>query len=59
VRVQGGNVNHLVERLETEYETLVAPGRFFDAPDYFRLGFGMDTPQLEGGLDALSAALKE
>jgi aspartate/methionine/tyrosine aminotransferase len=59
VRLEGGNVNELVERLESQYDTLVAPGRFFDMPDYFRIGFGMDTPQLEGGLERLDAALKE
>ena len=59
VRLEGGSVNELVERLESEYETLVAPGRFFDMPDYFRIGFGMDTPQLEGGLERIAEALTD
>jgi aspartate/methionine/tyrosine aminotransferase len=59
VRLEGGEVNELVDRLESDYDTLVAPGRFFDMPNYFRIGFGMDTPQLEGGLERLDAALKD
>jgi aspartate/methionine/tyrosine aminotransferase len=59
VHVEGGGVNELVERLESEYDTLVAPGRFFEMPDYFRIGFGMDTPQLEEGLRRIGEALAE
>ena len=54
-----GDVNALVERLLAEHQTLVAPGRFFAAPQYFRLGFGMDTATLEEGLKRLSRALEK
>ena len=59
VRLKDGSVNELVDRLESEYETLVVPGRFFGMSDHFRIGFGMDTPQLEGGLSRLSEALAD
>jgi hypothetical protein len=33
------------------------PGRFFQAPRHFRLGFGGDSGKLRAGLEALGAAL--
>jgi aspartate/methionine/tyrosine aminotransferase len=51
------DVSDFAERLLRERETGIVPGRFFDAPAHFRLGFGGDTDQLRGGLDRLAAAL--
>jgi aspartate/methionine/tyrosine aminotransferase len=45
------------QRLLQERETAVVPGRFFEAPAHFRLGFGGLTDPLRHGLDALGAAL--
>jgi len=45
------------ERLLAERETAIVPGRFFQAPQHFRLGFGGTTESLRGGLEALGAAL--
>jgi aspartate/methionine/tyrosine aminotransferase len=42
-----------VERLMTEYRTAVGPGRFFDAPAHFRIGYGGDTEKIRGGLERL------
>jgi aspartate/methionine/tyrosine aminotransferase len=42
-----------------KYETTVVPGRFFEMPDYFRIGIGCDTEMLESGLSRLGAALDE
>ena len=47
------------ERLLSERETAIVPGRFFQAPEHFRLGFGGPTDALRGGLQALGAALDE
>jgi aspartate/methionine/tyrosine aminotransferase len=47
------------ERLLAERETAIVPGRFFQAPPHFRLGFGGATESLRGGLGALAAALDE
>jgi aspartate/methionine/tyrosine aminotransferase len=44
-------------QLLARYDTAVVPGRFFDAPDHVRLGFGGPTEALAGGLAALGAAL--
>ncbi|MBS1795320.1 MAG: pyridoxal phosphate-dependent aminotransferase [Acidobacteria bacterium] len=45
--------------LREKYETTVVPGRFFDAPDHFRLGLTCDTATLRAGLERLGAALDE
>ena len=58
VRLARGSVDALVERLEAK-ESLVTPGRFFGMPDHFRIGFGMERAQLEGGLARLESALRE
>lgn len=57
VRLSSGGVDRLVERLLTEYDTLVVPGRFFGVEDYFRIGFGMDAAVLKEGLRRLGSGL--
>jgi aspartate/methionine/tyrosine aminotransferase len=47
----------LAARLLLERDTAIVPGRFFEAPAHFRLGFGSSTEQLTGGLEALGDAL--
>ena len=49
--------SRFAERLLHERETAIVPGRFFEAPAHFRVGFGGETGALRGGLDALNAAL--
>ena len=39
--------------------TTVVPGRFFGAPDHFRLALGCPPETLEGGLERLATALDE
>jgi aspartate/methionine/tyrosine aminotransferase len=56
VRLEGGNVDALVERL-LAMDSLVTPGRFFGADDHFRIGFGMDAGHLNEGLKRLGAVL--
>jgi len=46
-----------VERLMQQRRTAVGPGRFFEAPAHFRLGYGGDAEKIRGGLDRLAAAL--
>jgi hypothetical protein len=41
-----------------ERRTAVGPGRFFEAPAHFRLGYGGDTEKVSGGLAHLAAALE-
>ncbi len=41
-----------------ERETSIVPGRFFDSPRHFRLGFAVEKENVERGLAALSAGLR-
>lgn len=45
------------ERLLAERGTAIVPGRFFQTPSHFRLGFSGETGVLRGGLAALDVAL--
>lgn len=57
-RVRGvDDTTRFVERLVSERETIVVPGRFFEAPSHFRIGFSGQSDVLEGGLAQLGAAL--
>jgi aspartate/methionine/tyrosine aminotransferase len=57
-RLQGvADAENFTRRLLAEYHTAVVPGRFFEAPAHFRLGFGGATEPLRGGLAAIGAAL--
>ena len=57
-RIKGVNdAGRFVERLLAERQTAVVPGRFFDAPAHFRLGFGGAPENVRGGLEALNAAI--
>ena len=46
-----------VERLMRDHDTAVVPGRFFQAPRHFRLGFSGETAALRSGLEAIGEAL--
>jgi aspartate/methionine/tyrosine aminotransferase len=57
-RIRGvASADRFAERLMVERETAIVPGRFFDAPAHFRLGFSGATESLRGGLKAVTAAL--
>ncbi len=56
-RLKQGSVDQLCAVLREEYETSVVPGRFFEMPDHFRLGFGNDPEMLKEGLVRLGSAL--
>jgi hypothetical protein len=51
------DTSRFAERLLAERETAIVPGRFFQAPPHFRLGFSGPTDRLAGGLEAIGAAL--
>ncbi|MDP8228062.1 MAG: pyridoxal phosphate-dependent aminotransferase [Candidatus Electryoneaceae bacterium] len=58
VRFRDGRSSNLFcKRLLQEHRTVVMPGRFFDVPDGFRLGFGETKDTVERGLDAISKLL--
>jgi len=57
-RIRGvADAGPFVDRLMRDSRTAVVPGRFFEAPAHFRLGYGGDTEKIRQGLDRLAAAL--
>jgi len=58
-RLVGTDVEALHGLLLSKYDTSIVPGRWFECPDRFRLGYGGQTDVVEEGLDRLGAALDE
>jgi aspartate/methionine/tyrosine aminotransferase len=56
-RLLNGNADAFLERLQSEFETSAVPGRFFQMPDHFRIGMGVNTEMFAEGLNRLSRAL--
>ncbi len=57
-RLRGvADASAFAEQLLFERDTAVVPGRFFQAPEHVRIGFGGPTDTLRAGLDAIAAAL--
>jgi aspartate/methionine/tyrosine aminotransferase len=54
----GRNVDEFLERLRTQFDTSVVPGRFFEMPDHFRIGMGVNTEMFAEGLNRISRALR-
>lgn len=58
-RLRSGDSDRLFELLHERYDTDVVPGRFFEMPNCFRLGIGVEGRVLAAGLDRLQTALNE
>lgn len=58
-QVLRGRGDSFCQLLREKYETSVVPGRFFEMPDHFRLGYGGDTETLRQGLERIGNALDE
>jgi aspartate/methionine/tyrosine aminotransferase len=58
VHLRDGNVDFFLERLHAEFETSAVPGRFFDMPDHFRIGMGVNTEMFAEGLSRIGCALE-
>ena len=58
-RWSGGDSQTLDDHLRKQYDTSVVPGRWFEIPDHFRIGFGMATEDFREGLKRLSCALDD
>jgi aspartate/methionine/tyrosine aminotransferase len=58
-RLKRGDPEAFLSLLREKYETTVVPGRFFAAPQHFRIGIGGETAPLRAGLERLAAALDE
>jgi aspartate/methionine/tyrosine aminotransferase len=57
VRLDGQPVEPFLERLRREYETSAVPGRYFEMPEYFRIGMGVDNAMFAEGLRRIGLAL--
>jgi aspartate/methionine/tyrosine aminotransferase len=52
-----GDGDAFAARLRADYETSVVPGRFFEMPDYVRIGMGVDSEMFAEGLRRVGQAL--
>jgi aspartate/methionine/tyrosine aminotransferase len=57
LKLRDGDVDTFLERLRSDFDTSAVPGRFFEVPDHFRIGMGVDTEMFAEGLSRLSRAL--
>ena len=57
-RLKHGNVDAFITQLRENHETSVVPGRFFDMPNHFRIGLGVNTEMFAEGLRRLAQATK-
>jgi hypothetical protein len=58
VRLIDENAEVFLERLRSEFDTSAVPGRFFEMPDHFRIGMGVNTEMFAEGLNRISQALR-
>jgi aspartate/methionine/tyrosine aminotransferase len=54
-----GETERLDQHLRERYDTAVVPGRWFEMPDHFRIGFGLPTDDFEEALVRLGSALND
>lgn len=53
------DVDRFVDRLHAEFEVAVVPGRFFGAPDHFRVSFGLESDLMREALSRIGQALRQ
>ncbi|MBC7985113.1 MAG: aminotransferase class I/II-fold pyridoxal phosphate-dependent enzyme [Sphingomonadaceae bacterium] len=58
-RLIGGDVHRLHALLRDRHDTSIVPGRFFGAPDHFRVGIGGEPAVVEAGLARLAKGLDD
>jgi len=58
-QVTSGHADAFCQLLRDKYDTSVVPGRFFEAPEHFRIGIGGKTEDVREGLARMGAALDE
>jgi aspartate/methionine/tyrosine aminotransferase len=56
-RLISEDVETFLARLRTDYETSAVPGRFFEMPDHFRIGMGVNSEMFQEGLRRMELAL--
>jgi aspartate/methionine/tyrosine aminotransferase len=58
-RWSGGNAERLDNLLRSKYDTSIVPGRWFELPDRFRIGFGLPADDFVEALKRLGAGLDD
>jgi aspartate/methionine/tyrosine aminotransferase len=58
-RWRGGDAQRLDDHLHERYDTGVVPGRWFEMPNHFRIGFGVPTGDFAEALSRLGSALDD
>jgi aspartate/methionine/tyrosine aminotransferase len=58
MRLLNGDAGAFLERLRSEFDTSAVPGRFFEMPDHFRIGMGVNTEMFAEGLNRIGRATK-
>ena len=58
-RLRKDHVEKLYSILMSQYQTSVAPGRFFEIPDYFRIGLGSTPESFRQGLENVCHAISK
>ena len=58
-RWTGGDTERIDQLLRDRYDASVVPGRWFEMPEHFRVGFGLDNNDFEAGLNRLGLALDD
>ena len=56
-RLLNGHADAFLERLRRDFETSAVPGRFFEMPDHFRIGMGVNTEMFAEGLNRVGRVL--
>ena len=57
VQLEKGNADDFLERLRSQFDTSAVPGRFFEMPDHFRIGMGVNTEMFAEGLNRIGRAI--
>ena len=58
-RWHGGDTERLDALLRERYDAAIVPGRWFEMPERFRVGFALPTPDFEEALNRLGSALDD
>jgi len=58
-RLSGAHTQRLDDHLRERYDTAIVPGRWFEMPDHFRIGFGLQGADFAEGLNRLGRALDD
>jgi aspartate/methionine/tyrosine aminotransferase len=54
LRRKKGDIEGFLQRLRAEHEVSAVPGRFFEMPEHFRIGMGVDSEMFREGMRRLS-----